>query len=173
MYISFKTTVECIDLSESRGVDYVESWHLYISFKTTVECIDLSVSRGVDYVLCRWILHKIMDNIEWSNSGRVTNNKMFVFDRFNRLAIIRNMRWEFGSVLPADVRQNLSEQEVRSWGLKMNVTHCCSFKITSQSLALSKALNASTGPLWIHELHRYYTARYITVLDSIGSKHGF
>ena len=38
---------------------------------------------------------------------------MFVLYRFNRLAIIRNMRWEFGSVLPADVRQNLSEQEVR------------------------------------------------------------
>ncbi|XP_038075509.1 DNA replication complex GINS protein PSF1-like [Patiria miniata] len=37
----------------------------------------------------------------------------------NRLAIIRNMRWEFGSVLPADVKQNLSDQEFQ-WFTKYN-----------------------------------------------------
>lgn len=32
---------------------------------------------------------------------------------FNRLAQIRDMRWQFGSVLPADVKQCLSEQEIQ------------------------------------------------------------
>lgn len=32
--------------------------------------------------------------------------------RNNRLEHIRNMRWEFGSVLPADLKYNLCEEEV-------------------------------------------------------------
>ena len=32
--------------------------------------------------------------------------------RYNRLQVIQQMRWEFGSVLPADIKYNLSEQEV-------------------------------------------------------------
>ena len=31
---------------------------------------------------------------------------------YNRLGHIRQMRWEFGSVLPPDIKYNLSEQEV-------------------------------------------------------------
>ena len=31
---------------------------------------------------------------------------------YNRLEKIRKMRWEFGSVLPADIKYNLNEQEV-------------------------------------------------------------
>ena len=48
------------------------------------------------------------------------------------------------------------------------------FQLThaAHNVALSKALYASTGPLWLHEMHRYYTARHITVLDTAGSKHG-
>ncbi|XP_071479044.1 DNA replication complex GINS protein PSF1-like [Diadema antillarum] len=37
----------------------------------------------------------------------------------NRLRMIRDMRWEFGSVLPADVKYNLSEQEVQ-WFTRYN-----------------------------------------------------
>ncbi|XP_002731436.1 DNA replication complex GINS protein PSF1-like [Saccoglossus kowalevskii] len=38
---------------------------------------------------------------------------------YNRLQKIRNMRWEFGSVLPADIKTNMSEQEVQ-WFTKYN-----------------------------------------------------
>ena len=32
--------------------------------------------------------------------------------RYNRIEHVKKMRWEFGSVLPADVKVNLSDQEV-------------------------------------------------------------
>ena len=35
-----------------------------------------------------------------------------VFARYNRMLRIQNMRWDFGSVLPEDVKYNLCEQEV-------------------------------------------------------------
>lgn len=40
----------------------------------------------------------------------ITNNSVFI--RYNRLEYIKKMRWEFGSVLPTEVKYNLCEQEV-------------------------------------------------------------
>jgi len=34
--------------------------------------------------------------------------------RYNRLQVVRQMRWDFGSILPPDIKYNLSEQEVRN-----------------------------------------------------------
>lgn len=39
------------------------------------------------------------------------NNAIFLFS-YNRLHRIKEMRWEFGSILPAEIRTNLSEKEV-------------------------------------------------------------
>lgn len=55
----------------------------------------------------------------------------------NRLSILRTMRWEFGSVLPADIKVNMSSEEVewfskysrnlakymRSIGMRKNAKH--------------------------------------------------
>ncbi|XP_048585920.1 DNA replication complex GINS protein PSF1 isoform X2 [Nematostella vectensis] len=38
---------------------------------------------------------------------------------YNRMNRIKNLRWEFGSVLPDDIKYNLSEQEVQ-WFTKYN-----------------------------------------------------
>ncbi|ESO91986.1 hypothetical protein LOTGIDRAFT_233274 [Lottia gigantea] len=38
---------------------------------------------------------------------------------YNRLENIKKMRWEFGSVLPADIKYNLCEQEIQ-WFNKYN-----------------------------------------------------
>ena len=32
--------------------------------------------------------------------------------RYNRLEKVKNLRWEFGSVVPADIKSNMSEMEV-------------------------------------------------------------
>jgi len=34
------------------------------------------------------------------------------YARYNRLEVVRQMRWDFGSILPPDIKYNLSEQEV-------------------------------------------------------------
>lgn len=37
---------------------------------------------------------------------------MIFFYSWNRMQQIRQMRWEFGSILPADIKENLSDSEV-------------------------------------------------------------
>ena len=49
------------------------------------------------------------------NSG---NNIMFQLfwinsDSYNRMLRIKNLRWEFGTVLPEEIKYNLCEQEVK------------------------------------------------------------
>ena len=57
-------------------------------------------------------------------------NTIFFFNfSYNRLEKIRKMRWEFGSVLPADIKYNLNEQEVcltflSLYDLSVLVYHC-------------------------------------------------
>ncbi|XP_033636748.1 DNA replication complex GINS protein PSF1-like [Asterias rubens] len=61
----------------------------------------------------------LFSGVQFRHTCLERNKRCLLAYLFNRLAIIRNMRWEFGSVLPADVRQNLSEQEVQ-WFTKYN-----------------------------------------------------
>ncbi|XP_071962678.1 DNA replication complex GINS protein PSF1-like [Antedon mediterranea] len=44
------------------------------------------------------------------------NKRLLLAYLYNRLQVIRQMRWEFGSVLPVDVKQNLSENEMHWFG---------------------------------------------------------
>ncbi|CAK8693829.1 unnamed protein product [Clavelina lepadiformis] len=41
------------------------------------------------------------------------NKRCLLAYLYNRLMKIRDMRWEFGSVLPPDIRRNMSEREVQ------------------------------------------------------------
>ncbi|XP_005105028.1 DNA replication complex GINS protein PSF1 isoform X1 [Aplysia californica] len=47
------------------------------------------------------------------------NKRCLLAYLYNRLEQIRKMRWEFGSVLPSDVRYNMCEQEVQ-WFTQYN-----------------------------------------------------
>jgi hypothetical protein len=44
------------------------------------------------------------------------------FPRYNRVKQIQEMRWEFGSVLPAEIKYNLCEDEVRQSSTRVTFT---------------------------------------------------
>nr|CAB3249045.1 DNA replication complex GINS protein PSF1 [Phallusia mammillata] len=47
------------------------------------------------------------------------NKRCLLAYLYNRLAKIRSLRWEFGSVLPPDIKNNMSEKEVQ-WFTRYN-----------------------------------------------------
>lgn len=48
-------------------------------------------------------------------------------DSYNRMLRIKNLRWEFGTVLPEEIKYNLCEQEVKE--VKNNMVLTVLYKI--------------------------------------------
>ncbi|XP_072045912.1 DNA replication complex GINS protein PSF1-like [Amphiura filiformis] len=57
--------------------------------------------------------------VQYRHNCLERNKRCLLAYVYNRLQVIRDMRWEFGSVLPPDVKLNLSEQEIQ-WFTKYN-----------------------------------------------------
>lgn len=54
-----------------------------------------------------------MTAVKIRHSGLERNKRCLLAYLYNRLHKVREMRWEFGSVLPPDIKTNLSEKEVQ------------------------------------------------------------
>ncbi|CAL1528415.1 unnamed protein product [Lymnaea stagnalis] len=54
-----------------------------------------------------------LSSIQLRHAGIQRNKRCLLAYLYNRLEQIRKMRWEFGSVLPPDVKYNMCEQEVQ------------------------------------------------------------
>ncbi|XP_074662145.1 DNA replication complex GINS protein PSF1-like [Tubulanus polymorphus] len=57
--------------------------------------------------------------IQLRHAALERNKRCLLAYFYNRLIQIRQMRWEFGSVLPADIKYNLNDQEIQ-WFNKYN-----------------------------------------------------
>uniref|UniRef100_A0A915L2R8 DNA replication complex GINS protein PSF1 n=1 Tax=Romanomermis culicivorax TaxID=13658 RepID=A0A915L2R8_ROMCU len=57
--------------------------------------------------------------VQWRHSSIERNKRLILAYLHNRLTRIQALRWEFGSVLPADIRHNFSNNEV-IWFQKYN-----------------------------------------------------
>ncbi|KAH9499536.1 DNA replication complex GINS protein PSF1 [Bulinus truncatus] len=57
--------------------------------------------------------HDVLAAIQIRHAGIQRNKRCLLAYLYNRLEHIRGMRWEFGSVLPADVKYNMCENEVQ------------------------------------------------------------
>nr|KAG5699760.1 hypothetical protein BaRGS_014176 [Batillaria attramentaria] len=55
----------------------------------------------------------LFSSIQLRHTALERNKRCVLAYLNNRLEHIKRMRWEFGSVLPADLRYNLCEQEVQ------------------------------------------------------------
>ncbi|CAH1107135.1 unnamed protein product [Psylliodes chrysocephalus] len=54
----------------------------------------------------------ILNTIRVRNAVTKRNVRCLMAYHFNRLKCLRTMRWEFGSILPADIKSNLSTAEI-------------------------------------------------------------
>ncbi|XP_053395566.1 DNA replication complex GINS protein PSF1-like [Mercenaria mercenaria] len=61
----------------------------------------------------------LFSGVQLRHAALERNKRCLLAYLYNRILKIRNMRWEFGSVLPQDIKYNLSEQEVQ-WFNKYN-----------------------------------------------------
>ncbi|XP_033100346.1 DNA replication complex GINS protein PSF1-like [Anneissia japonica] len=59
---------------------------------------------------------RMLAGVQFRHDCLHRNKRLLLAYLYNRLQVIRQMRWEFGSVLPADVKHNLSENEVQWFG---------------------------------------------------------
>ncbi|XP_041370522.1 DNA replication complex GINS protein PSF1-like [Gigantopelta aegis] len=55
----------------------------------------------------------LFSGVQLRHSALERNKRCLLAYLYNRLFQIKKMRWEFGSVLPADIKYNLCEQEVQ------------------------------------------------------------
>ncbi|XP_055956848.1 DNA replication complex GINS protein PSF1 isoform X2 [Patella vulgata] len=62
---------------------------------------------------------ELYSSVHLRHAGLERNKRCLLAYLYNRLENIKKMRWEFGSVLPADIKYNLCEQEVQ-WFNKYN-----------------------------------------------------
>jgi len=60
-----------------------------------------------------------MTAVEARHHGMMRNQRCLVAYAYNRLEKVKNLRWEFGSVVPADIKSNMSEMESQ-WFSKYN-----------------------------------------------------
>ncbi|XP_067681304.1 DNA replication complex GINS protein PSF1-like [Haliotis asinina] len=58
----------------------------------------------------------LFSGVQLRHSALERNKRCLLAYLYNRLVQIRKMRWEFGSVLPADIKYNLCEQEIQWFG---------------------------------------------------------
>ncbi|KAH3858883.1 DNA replication complex GINS protein PSF1-like isoform X2 [Dreissena polymorpha] len=61
----------------------------------------------------------LFSGVQLRHAALERNKRCLLAYIYNRIQKIRDMRWEFGSVLPQDIKYNLSEQEVQ-WFNKYN-----------------------------------------------------
>lgn len=57
--------------------------------------------------------HEVYPTIQMRHAALERNKRCLLTYLYNRLQVVRQMRWDFGSILPPDVKYNLSEQEVQ------------------------------------------------------------
>ncbi|CAH0392911.1 unnamed protein product [Bemisia tabaci] len=74
-----------------------------ILFEKNVEVLNSSVSDN---------LGEFMPVLKFRHAALERNKRCLMAYFWNRLLKIRQMRWEFGRILPPDVKSNLSEAEV-------------------------------------------------------------
>ncbi|XP_052767582.1 DNA replication complex GINS protein PSF1-like [Mya arenaria] len=55
----------------------------------------------------------LFSGVQLRHAALERNKRCILAYLYNRIKRIRDMRWEFGSVLPQEIKYNLSEQEVR------------------------------------------------------------
>ncbi|CAC5403036.1 DNA replication complex GINS protein PSF1-like [Mytilus californianus] len=58
----------------------------------------------------------LFSGVQLRHAALERNKRCLLAYIYNRLQHIKKMRWEFGSVLPSDVKLNLGEQEVQWFG---------------------------------------------------------
>jgi len=85
-----------------------------MSLPFTISCS--SKSRLVLPFWC-WLTWVVPDKIQEGHKTVVCVLTIYLtyscfYARYNRLEVVRQMRWDFGSILPPDIKYNLSEQEV-------------------------------------------------------------
>ncbi|XP_046558074.1 DNA replication complex GINS protein PSF1-like [Haliotis rubra] len=61
----------------------------------------------------------LFSGVQLRHSALERNKRCLLAYLYNRLVQIRKMRWEFGSVLPTDIKYNLCEQEIQ-WFSRYN-----------------------------------------------------
>ncbi|KAK9883613.1 hypothetical protein WA026_001786 [Henosepilachna vigintioctopunctata] len=54
----------------------------------------------------------LLPTIKCRHSAVIRNIRCLLAYHYNRLRVLRTMRWQFGGVLPSDIKQNLSHLEV-------------------------------------------------------------
>lgn len=60
-----------------------------------------------------------MASVKMRHAGLERNKRCLLTYLYNRLHRIKEMRWEFGSILPPEIRANLSEKEIQ-WFITYN-----------------------------------------------------
>ncbi|XP_046675486.1 DNA replication complex GINS protein PSF1-like [Homalodisca vitripennis] len=57
--------------------------------------------------------NEIFPEVKLEKAALERNQRCLLAYLWNRMQLIRQMRWEFGSILPPDIKENLSESEVK------------------------------------------------------------